>query len=437
MTSGQRFEQDLPELLARTGRPSVPDYRDDIVRQTAAMRQRPAWTFPERWLPMSAVTSRANVVPRVPWRILAVATLLVLALVGALVVAGSRPHVVAPFGPAANGLVAYAINGDIHTVDPVTGADAVAASGPGDDINPVFSRDGQKMAFEHRVSAEINQGSLVVSNVDGSGPVSLMPDPMPGISYYSFSPDGKEIAFTAGADGMKDLWIAKVDGSGLSKVDVGMPVQEPSWRPPDGKEIVFGSPPPLGGDGGGTGIYAVDPQTGTVRTVVAREAGVGRDVVAVSPDGLRIAYSRSDVAVQNDLEKGHNTYQVHVVALDGSSDVTLPMPAGAVFQDTPVWSNDGTRLAITRGYADRNQDMTLAIVPVNGTGVGIETKHQITGCCGNQLDWSPADTSILFVPIGLESGNPAQQLLVDPSTGTTTRAPWTTTSPPAWQRRLP
>lgn len=386
---------------------------------------------------MSAVTSRANVVPRVPWRILAVAALLVLALLGALVVAGSRPHVVAPFGPAANGLVAYAANGDIHTVDPVTKADTVVASGSGEDLNPVFSRDGQKMAFENRRAADSLLGSLVVSNVDGSGPVFVTPNALQGISHYSFSPDGKEIAFAAGPDGMKDLWIATADGTGLRKVDVKMPVQEPSWRPPDGKEIVFGSSAPVGGNGGGNGIYAVDPGTGTVRTVVAPEAGIGRDFVEVSPDGSRIAYSRAEVAVQNDMEHGHNTYQVHVVALNGSSDVALPLPAGAIFQDSPAWSNDGTRLAITRGYGTRNQDMTLAIVPVDGTGVGIETKHKITGCCGNQLDWSPADTSILFVPIAQDGGNSIQQLLVDPTTGTATAAPWSATSPPAWQRRLP
>ena len=60
-------------LRSRTPRPSraaapraVPDYRDDIVRQTARTRQRPAWTFPERWLPVSVITSRALAAPTGP-----------------------------------------------------------------------------------------------------------------------------------------------------------------------------------------------------------------------------------------------------------------------------------------------------------------------------------------------------------------------------------
>ena len=46
MTSPRRFEQDLPALLAGLYLAGTPDYRDDIVQQTARVRQRPAWTFP-------------------------------------------------------------------------------------------------------------------------------------------------------------------------------------------------------------------------------------------------------------------------------------------------------------------------------------------------------------------------------------------------------
>jgi hypothetical protein len=51
MNSPQRIEQDLPALLADLYLAGTPDYRDDIVRETARVRQRPPWTFPERWLP--------------------------------------------------------------------------------------------------------------------------------------------------------------------------------------------------------------------------------------------------------------------------------------------------------------------------------------------------------------------------------------------------
>ena len=65
MTSDRRFEQDLPDLMAQLAPRRVPDYRDDIVRQTARTRQRPAWTFPERWLPMDITLAPARGRPRV------------------------------------------------------------------------------------------------------------------------------------------------------------------------------------------------------------------------------------------------------------------------------------------------------------------------------------------------------------------------------------
>ncbi len=43
--------------LAGTG---APDYRNDILRQVARTRQRPAWSFPERWIPMAFLTQSAR-----------------------------------------------------------------------------------------------------------------------------------------------------------------------------------------------------------------------------------------------------------------------------------------------------------------------------------------------------------------------------------------
>ena len=126
---------------------------------------------------------------------------------------------------------------------------------------------------------------------------------------------------------------------------------------------------------------------------------------------------------------------MHVIGLDGADDVTLPMPPGAVFQDAPAWSNDGTHLAITRGYAQHNEDMALAVVPADGSGVGVESAHGLTGCCDTILQWSPDDASILVMPEDLY-GQATQHLLLDPSTLAHVPAPWTASKPPAWQRTV-
>ena len=108
MTTPLRFEHDLPRLLEDAYVAGTPDYRDDLVRRIAVTPQRPAWTFPGRWLPMDVLV-QAVPTPRTPWR-----TVGILALIGLLIAAatiavfiGSRPRLPDPYGIAANGVFAY------------------------------------------------------------------------------------------------------------------------------------------------------------------------------------------------------------------------------------------------------------------------------------------------------------------------------------------
>ena len=100
MTSDRRFEQELPGLLDQLAYGPLPDYRNEIVRQTAHTRQRPAWMHPERWLHVTPLTTRVAAAPRFPWRLIALAALLILVLaVGATLVAGSRQRMPVPSTP--------------------------------------------------------------------------------------------------------------------------------------------------------------------------------------------------------------------------------------------------------------------------------------------------------------------------------------------------
>jgi Tol biopolymer transport system component len=373
------------------------------------------------------------------WRVtrtIALLLLLVALVVGLAVFAGSRPRVPAPFGPAANGSVAYDRNGDIYIVDPKTGVVVAVATGPDTDVSPVFSRDGTRILFYRRPLDGPYGGELVVAEANGGRPVVITkqtheltgPEDInpAGANSYVFSPDGKDVAFTATGGSGKELWLAKTDGSGERQLPVAYTVGDARFLPPAGSEIVFGTGTP---DGTGNGIYAVDTVSGRVRTIVAPRAGFGAGIAEPSPDGARIAYRASTG------EEGPISYRVHVVSVDGTNDIELPMPLGAKFQDNPEWSNDGTRLAVTRGYAPNNEDLVLAVLPADGSGAGVETKHQITGCCDTNFEWSPDDSTILVTPEDL-SGAAVQQLLWNPSTGATVPAGWVATSNPTWQRTV-
>ena len=92
MSTTDRVERDITAWFGETAAPATPDYTDDILRQTARSRQRPRWTFPERWLPMSVITfGRVNLRP-VPWRTVGLLAVLGLLLaVAAAVYVGSQP----------------------------------------------------------------------------------------------------------------------------------------------------------------------------------------------------------------------------------------------------------------------------------------------------------------------------------------------------------
>jgi virginiamycin B lyase len=95
MTGIERTDNHLSELMHDLAG-SADEPIDEVLRRTAAMRQRPAWTFPERWLPMGVTTAR--MFPQVgrPLSAATLALLLLAALVVAYIGFTQRPTVPLP-----------------------------------------------------------------------------------------------------------------------------------------------------------------------------------------------------------------------------------------------------------------------------------------------------------------------------------------------------
>ncbi len=291
----------------------------------------------------------------------------------------------------------------------------------------MFSRSGTHIAFERKTLGAAGPGVLYVARVDGREPIAVTPEPLPQIHDVSFSPDGRELLFTSEAqDQHRQIHIAQTDGTGIRVLDVGTEGGAPSWRPPDGAEILFSGK--RGAADPGPSLYAIDVHTNAVRTIAATTTESVLDVISWSPDGSRVAY----VHWVYD-PGGPCNNRVHVVGADGTRDITLPLPPDAVCDDAPHWSNGGSRLVILRNYSPTLTDTVLAIVPADGSGLGIETDHGI--CCLN-TEWSPDDTSILITPED-QAGAPLPPVIVDPATGAMAPASWIGTSNPAWQRKAP
>jgi Tol biopolymer transport system component len=409
----------------------MPDYRDDIVRQTAHMRQRPAWTIPERWLPVSVVTSRAFNVPPIPWRVVGVVALLLLALaVGLAFVAGSQRLVPAPFGPAANGVVAYEKGGDIYTVDPVTGVSTAVITGPAADINPRWSRDGTRLAFERKVDGDSGPGVLYVARADGSHMVQLKTaGPIAQIGNYDFSPDGKELLINDRSGDYPRFLIAASDGSGVRTLDVARPAEYAAWRPPDGSEILTMDVDD--GSNGCCGIHAINAETGSTRDILAIKPGRLRGYPRWSPDGSLISFAEWE-PVADKL-----TVQTHIIAADGSGERILPSPPGTQWQAVESWSNDGTRLLVIRGYAPDVAGARPVAIPVDGSGTGVEIELPGSVNPADPVAWEWAPDDSLILGARGEDGAHTDQVLLDPVAGTSRTLPWSSISLPSWQRNAP
>ena len=424
MSADRRFEHELPGLLDGLYVGPMPAYRDDVLARSARIRQRPAWSFLGRWLPMVDAVRRP-----IPWRSIGLVALLAavtLAVVAALI-AGSQRRLPPPFGQARAGLVAYALGGDIYTVDATTGTSTAVVTGPETDQGPQWSRDGTRFAFLRRARAGVGSHDLYVARADGSDLRLVAAAPLIS-GIYGFSPDGSDILLTVVKDGTK-IAIAKTDGSGLRILDVGaLQVAAidsgPSWRPPDGAEILFVN--------GKASLHAVNVATGEVRTVVGPERGRNRETPKWSPDGARIAYIEWE-----DAAAGMSA-QTHIVEADGTGDRVLPLPEGALWQAFRSWSNDGSRLLTIRGHTGGYDSAVAAIVPADGSGTGIEIDYSpvISPVCCPEWEWAPDDRSILGIAPAAQ-GSPATQVLLDPVAGTATPVRWTTSSLPTWQRLAP
>jgi dipeptidyl aminopeptidase/acylaminoacyl peptidase len=416
-----RLEPALPSLFEDLADARTPDYLEAAIERASAHSQRPAWTFLERWLPMEYISNRAPAT-RLPWRQLGVLVLLAIFIAGAVAVyVGSQAQtpLPAPFGPAANGKVLYAEDGDIFVADPVTGDETAIVSGPEADSGPVWSLDGTRIAFER------GPGRLFVVDEDGQGLTQVTREALDGLGSWSFSPDGRSITALVGY-GDSSIMVVPTDGSGEPKIfDVQATRDDsPPQYSPAGTEILF-----IGRDPGAASraVFALDPTSGETRTVLT--APTSRDINGAtwSPDGSRISYTMQDPSAPT------ATIRTHIVSADSSGDHVLDTEPDHIADWGGVWSNDGTRMVIGRIYRNPER-FTTAIVPVDRSSAGIELEcppGAPTNDCTADWVWSPDDTMLIG-----SLGNGAQ-FIADPQTGKIRPAPWTATGHPAMQRRAP
>ena len=356
-----RLTAELPDLLADIAAPRIPDYTDDVLEITAATRQRPRWTFPERWLPMTVVARQPILAPRLPWRAIGVLLIVLALLAATLYAVGSQRRVPPPFGPARNGAIVFG-NGDIYVRDSLEGATRLLVGGSTDDRSGGFTRDGTHLTYLRKVAGAADgtgeRLAAVVANLDGSN-AQVLTGPMIAPSVSDLSPDSS-LAVVAQGDpdvGQKLYTYGTTAPGELHQIDVGDPammMDYPSFLGPSGKEILFRGTTPTN-TGVHSGIFAVHPDGSGLRRITLTDGDPGTSYLSPqpSPDGRYVAYT----------DWGY-TNSVHLVDLTTGADRVID-PQGNRSQGFAWFSPDGKSLLFDV-YGDQTDQ--VAVEPVDGSG---------------------------------------------------------------------
>jgi hypothetical protein len=219
----------------------------------------------------------------------------------------------------------------------------------------VASPDGRRIAvvtYSRLANGQL-ESRIYVVDPDGSNLVQV--GTAPGVREDpAWSPDGTQLAYSYRPQGAgADVWVANADGSqarSLTSDQAATHKRSPAWSPrlPDGSyRIAY-----VVESNGTMKIWSMRAD-GTAKSAVTTEPEFADDEPAWSPDGSKIAFTRSGAAVFGDL---------YVVAsVGGVARALMPANPLAFGQFSPAWSPDGRMIAFTskHGGGDQYQVWTV------------------------------------------------------------------------------
>lgn len=354
-TSRSLSVDQLRAALGDVGGQVRPDYLTDIVAQAGRMRQRPAWTFLDRWLPMD-IAARRRGVPRAA--VLFAAVSLLVALFAAAVYVGSqmnqseRSPRLGIFAPVAGRIVSGVWAVDPEAVDP-SGMSRPARLPMGrEDVLAVgWSGDGTELLFMRRDPnpAVMFATNLFILHADGTE-TQLTKD---GMEMWgaTIAPDGSRVVYAArDVDAARSVppSLFAVDAKGGQPIRIAEEGEQPTFSP-DGSQIAYAV-----NEIGEGHVWVADADGSDAHEVLTDEPTLlrGVDELAWSPTGERIA--------MGDQGEGH--VAIYTFAPDGS-DFTKVITGGA----KAFWSPDGSQIAYLRPYDGPRPG--LAIADADGSNV--------------------------------------------------------------------
>jgi Tol biopolymer transport system component len=222
--------------------------------------------------------------------------------------------------------------------------------------------------------------SIYTMNLDGSEFQLLIDDPDP-INDFSFSPDGKYIAYRVGYMTMQKIKIANADGSHSRVVVEEINDYSPyfSWSP-DSKAMAYVTK----GD-----IYLFSIEDDRHTQLTDTEELLERNP-QWSPDGEKIAFGAY-------RGKRHVIDHLYMINKDGSELRQLP-GTESISPNLILWSPDSLRITFYNGYIDLS-DMSITFLPGPQLYPGVKNCVMDPQTCFtySPIYWSEDSSSLYFI----------------------------------------
>ncbi len=237
-------------------------------------------------------------------------------------------------------------------------------------------------------------GRTLLTNNGGAAPGQQDPDDI----EPAYSPDGKKIAFDSLRSGGSELYIMNADGTDVKRLTFSIGDDAAPHFSPDGRQIVFTS----GREGGQFEVYKMNVD-GSAQTRLTFNPGVdGR--ASWSPDGAKIAFETGRKSATDPADATSFNREIATMNPDGSGVTVLTDTLSPVIHRSTRWSPDGSQIVF-----DSNRDSPGPTPPSNndiykmnrdGSGIKRLTTNAGNGLPGTAFDqlaqFSPDGTQIVF-----------------------------------------
>lgn len=193
-----------------------------------------------------------------------------------------------------------------------------------------------------------------------------------------WSPDGRQIAYSAPDDGSQAIFVINTDGTNERQITFG-PANDyaPDWSP-DGNFIVFQRVSRLG-EGYSYEIFMSDLRTGVEVNISQNSDYDGQPVF--SRDGTEILFNST-----RETSSG-----IHIMYVDGSNVRPLPLPTN-MWGTNARWSPVGDQI-LFYGREEEDDFSELFVINLDGSGL-----QQITDGILDHADhqWLPDGSGIVY-----------------------------------------